>query len=256
MHSKLRGCTAKRLLLLRASCSIVVFALARLFFLLLAAGIMDGTDKPDYDACVAIVTREALKEMVWPALLALLLPVFVGFGFKYFGAWTGRPQLGVEVVAGFMMFGTLAGLLMAMFMDNAGGAWDNAKKLIESQGAKGSEAHKAAVTGDTVGVSFSSNNSHQSLPLVLHAASVRSCADSCFFLLCFCCSLSGSVQGHGRPCAARHHHDGQCTNTTRRRNHSEDARSSSRSALFGVSGQMSTTILVMGPLFAGATGQA
>ena len=93
-------------------------------------GIMDGTEKPDYETCVAIVTREALKEMVWPALLALLLPVAVGFGFKAFGAWTGRPQLGVEVIAGFMMFGTLAGLLMAMFMDNAGGAWDNAKKLV------------------------------------------------------------------------------------------------------------------------------
>jgi len=117
-------------------------------------GIMDGTDRPDYDACVAIVTREALKEMVWPALLALLLPVAVGFGFKAFGVWTGRPQLGVEVVASFMMLGTLAGLLMAMFMDNAGGAWDNAKKLIESQGQKGSDAHKAAVTGDTVGDPF------------------------------------------------------------------------------------------------------
>lgn len=82
-------------------------------------GIMDGTDRPDYRTCVAIVTGEALKEMVWPALLALLLPVAVGFGFKWFGAATGRPQLGVEVIAGFMMFGTLAGLLMAMFMDNA-----------------------------------------------------------------------------------------------------------------------------------------
>jgi inorganic pyrophosphatase len=64
------------------------------------------------------VTKEALKEMVWPALLALLMPVAVGFGFKYFGAMTGRPQLGVEVIAGFMMFGTLAGLLMAMFMES------------------------------------------------------------------------------------------------------------------------------------------
>jgi Na+/H+-translocating membrane pyrophosphatase len=84
-------------------------------------GIMDGTEKPDYETCVAIVTREALKEMVWPALLALLMPVAVGFGFKYFGALTGRPQLGVEVIAGFMMFGTLTGLLMATFMDNASG---------------------------------------------------------------------------------------------------------------------------------------
>ena len=100
------------------------------------------------------MTGEALKEMVWPALLALLLPVLVGFAFKTFGSYTGRPQLGVEVLAAFMMFGTLTGLLMAMLMDNAGGAWDNAKKLIESQGQKGSEAHKAAVTGDTVGDPF------------------------------------------------------------------------------------------------------
>jgi H(+)-translocating pyrophosphatase len=91
-------------------------------------GIMDGTEKPDYRACVAIVTSEALKEMVWPALLALLLPICVGFGFKWFGQYTGRPNLGVEVVAGFMMMATLAGLLMAMFMDNAGGAWVSVEK--------------------------------------------------------------------------------------------------------------------------------
>lgn len=84
---------------------------------------MDGSEKPDYDTCVSIVTREALKEMVWPALLALMLPVVVGFGFKWWGVATGRPTLGVEVIAGFMMFATLTGLLMAMLMDNAGGAW-------------------------------------------------------------------------------------------------------------------------------------
>ena len=81
-------------------------------------GIIDGSEKPDYETCVSIVTQEALKEMVWPALLALLLPVIVGFTFKTFGAYSGRPQLGVEVLAAFMMFGTLAGLLMAIFMDN------------------------------------------------------------------------------------------------------------------------------------------
>jgi H(+)-translocating pyrophosphatase len=117
-------------------------------------GIMTGQEKPDYESCVAIVTKEALKEMTYPALLALLLPIMCGFGFKWFGQWTDRPNLGVEVVAGFMMVGTLTGLLMAMFMDNSGGAWDNAKKLLESQGQKGSDAHKAAVTGDTVGDPF------------------------------------------------------------------------------------------------------
>lgn len=117
-------------------------------------GIMDGSDKPDYGSCVSIVTKAALKEMIRPALLALLLPVFIGFFFRYVGSQTGRPMLGIEVIAAFMMFGTLSGLLMASFMDNAGGAWDNAKKLIESRGEKGSEAHKAAVTGDTVGDPF------------------------------------------------------------------------------------------------------
>lgn len=117
-------------------------------------GIMDGTDKPDYEKCVSIVTKEALKCMIAPAALALGLPVTVGFTFKYIGLYTNRPMLGVEVVASFMIFGTLAGLLMAVFMDNAGGAWDNAKKLIESQGKKGTEQHRAAVTGDTVGDPF------------------------------------------------------------------------------------------------------
>ena len=175
-----------------------------LFVFTCAAGIMDGTDKPDYDACVAIVTREALKEMVWPALLALLLPVCVGFGFKYFGAWTGRSQLGVEVVAGFMMFGTLAGLLMAMFMDNAGGAWDNAKKLIESQGAKGSEAHKAAVTGDTVGVS---ETQHKQAWIVVAAGRNRLLRADCSTFAVFVCFRR--IRSRTRP-------DRRCTSSSRR----------------------------------------
>jgi inorganic pyrophosphatase len=89
--------------------------------------------------------------MARPALLALGVPVAIGFLFRILGESTGRPLLGVEVVAGFMLFGSLTGLLMAIFMDNAGGAWDNAKKLIESKGQKGTDLHKAAVTGDTVG---------------------------------------------------------------------------------------------------------
>ena len=114
-------------------------------------GIMEGTEKPDYEQCVRIVTRAALSEMVAPAALALGLPIAVGFTFRLIGEATGRPLLGLEVVGAFMIVGTLAGLCMAVFMDNAGGAWDNAKKLIESRGEKGTEQHKAAVTGDTVG---------------------------------------------------------------------------------------------------------
>jgi len=117
-------------------------------------GLMENTAKPDYAKCVAIVTKASLREMIKPALLALGMPVLVGLVFRYIGSLTNNPMLGVEVIASFLMFGTLTGLLMAIFLDNSGGAWDNAKKLIESTGAKGSETHKAAVTGDTVGDPF------------------------------------------------------------------------------------------------------
>ena len=122
-------------------------------------GIMAGTEKPDYARCVDIVTRGALREMVAPGLLAVLAPVAVGFGFKYLG---GEGQMGAESVAALLMVGTIAGILMAMFMNNGGGAWDNAKKYIESglfmvDGqvvGKRSDPHKAAVVGDTVGDPF------------------------------------------------------------------------------------------------------
>eukprot|EP00163_Fabomonas_tropica_P009274 TRINITY_DN19076_c0_g1_i1.p1 TRINITY_DN19076_c0_g1~~TRINITY_DN19076_c0_g1_i1.p1 ORF type:complete len:642 (+),score=199.28 TRINITY_DN19076_c0_g1_i1:2-1927(+) len=119
-------------------------------------GIMNGTERPDYDKCVAIVTASALHEMIKPALLALGTPVFIGLLFKYIGQHQGEPLLAVEVLASFLMFGSLTGLMMAMFMDNAGGAWDNAKKYVEAgaYGGKGSDAHHAAVTGDTVGDPF------------------------------------------------------------------------------------------------------
>lgn len=117
-------------------------------------GIMDGSELPDYNACVSIVTRAALREMIRPATLALAAPVSIGFLFKFIGELTGRYMLGIEVVGSFMLFGTLTGLLMAIFLDNSGGSWDNAKKYIEANGQKGSEAHKASVTGDTVGDPF------------------------------------------------------------------------------------------------------
>jgi K(+)-stimulated pyrophosphate-energized sodium pump len=109
-------------------------------------GILQGTQDPDYARCVDIVTSGALKEMVLPGLLAVGLPLAVGFLFKRFG-------VGAEVVAGFLMVGTIVGILFALFLNNGGGAWDNAKKYIETGafGGKGSLAHQAAVVGDTIG---------------------------------------------------------------------------------------------------------
>jgi K(+)-stimulated pyrophosphate-energized sodium pump len=112
-------------------------------------GILKGTSKPDYGKCVDIVTVGALKEMVVPGLLAVGMPVAVGVTFRFLG-------VGAEAVAAFLMVGTIAGILMALFLNNSGGAWDNAKKFIEmgQYGGKGSDTHKAAVVGDTVGDPF------------------------------------------------------------------------------------------------------
>ncbi len=107
-------------------------------------GIMEGTEKPDYARCVDISTAAALKEMVAPALLAVIVPVLIGF------------TLGAEALGGLLAGALVTGFLMAVMMSNAGGAWDNAKKYIENghHGGKGSEAHAAAVNGDTVGDPF------------------------------------------------------------------------------------------------------
>jgi len=140
-------------------------------------GIMAGTSKPDYGRCVHIVTGAALKEMVMPGLLVVCMPVAVGLIFRHFSASyqatseiyapgtilpvpaiAGIPVnlAGAESVAGLLMVGTIAGILLAMLMNNGGGAWDNAKKFIETgqYGGKKSEAHKAAIVGDTVGDPF------------------------------------------------------------------------------------------------------
>jgi len=91
--------------------------------------------------------------MIKPGLLAVLSPIVVGVTFRIIGSYRGKPLLGAEALAGFLMFATSTGILMALFLNNGGGAWDNAKKYIETgkYGGKGSEAHKASVTGDTVG---------------------------------------------------------------------------------------------------------
>ena len=107
-------------------------------------GIMEGKGKPDYASCVDISTKAALREMIIPGIMAVAAPVLVGV------------LLGKEAVGGMLAGSLVTGVLMAIFMSNAGGAWDNAKKYIENgnHGGKGSEAHKAAVVGDTVGDPF------------------------------------------------------------------------------------------------------
>lgn len=107
-------------------------------------GIMEGKAKPDYKTCVAISTTAALKEMLVPGIMAVIAPLAVGL------------ILGSTALAGLLAGSLVSGVMMAMFMSNAGGAWDNAKKYIEegNHGGKGSDAHKAAVVGDTVGDPF------------------------------------------------------------------------------------------------------
>lgn len=107
-------------------------------------GIMEGTEKPDYSTCVEISTEAALREMIIPGVLAIIIPIGVGL------------LLGKDALAGLLCGAVTTGVLVAILMANAGGAWDNAKKYIESGelGGKGSTAHKAAVTGDTVGDPF------------------------------------------------------------------------------------------------------
>lgn len=107
-------------------------------------GLLKGTEKPDYSTCVEISTKAALREMILPGLIAVLSPIVVGI------------LLGAEALAGLIAGSVITGVMMAILMANAGGAWDNAKKYIEggAHGGKGSDAHKAGVVGDTVGDPF------------------------------------------------------------------------------------------------------
>jgi len=125
------------------------------------AGIMEGTGTPDYARCVEISTAGAQKAMVVPSLMALIVPIIVGL------------VLDVAGVLGLLAGGLACGFAMAIFMANAGGAWDNAKKYIESGelGGKGSANHKACVTGDTVGDPFK-DTSGPSLNILIKLMSV------------------------------------------------------------------------------------
>ncbi len=126
-------------------------------------GIMEFENKPDYKACVSISTRSALREMVVPSLIAILIPLLIGY------------VLGPQALAGMLIGAIASGFLLAVMMANAGGAWDNAKKWIETgeYGGKGSEYHKAAVVGDTVGDPFK-DTSGPSLNILIKLMSIVS----------------------------------------------------------------------------------
>lgn len=135
-------------------------------------GILEGKAKPDYKTCVAISTRAALKEMIIPGLLAVLSPVLVGV------------FLGVGALGGLLAGSLVTGVLLAIFMSNSGGAWDNAKKFIETgtHGGKGSVSHKAAVVGDTVGDPFK-DTSGPSINILVKLMSVVSLVFAPLFMM-------------------------------------------------------------------------
>lgn len=134
-------------------------------------GIMEGKATPEYSTCVDISTKAALREMVIPGIMAVVVPVLVGL------------LLGAEALGGLLAGALITGVLMAIFMANAGGAWDNAKKYVEDghHGGKGSEAHHAAVVGDTVGDPFK-DTSGPSLNILIKLMTIVSLVFAQLFL--------------------------------------------------------------------------
>jgi K(+)-stimulated pyrophosphate-energized sodium pump len=150
-------------------------------------GIMEGTGKPEYDKCVAISTEASIKKMVLPGAIAIVSPLIIGF----------MPGLGAEALGGFLAGATVSGVLMGMFMNNAGGAWDNAKKSfekgVEINGEvfyKKSEPHKASVTGDTVGDPFK-DTSGPSMNILIKLMSIVS-----LVIAPTLAQISGTGHGH------------------------------------------------------------
>ena len=135
-------------------------------------GILEGTEKPDYKACVSISTQASVKEMIVPGLMAVIVPIVVGI------------VLGVQALGGLLAGSLVTGVLMAIFMSNAGGAWDNAKKYIEGghHGGKGSDPHKAAVVGDTVGDPFK-DTSGPSINILIKLMTIVSLVFAPLFLM-------------------------------------------------------------------------
>ena len=135
-------------------------------------GILEGKDDPDYKNCVAISTNAALHEMILPGIMAVVTPLVIGF------------ILGVEALGGLLAGSLVSGVMMAIFMANSGGAWDNAKKYIEGlhDGGKGSEAHKASVVGDTVGDPFK-DTSGPSINILIKLMTIVSLVFSASFML-------------------------------------------------------------------------
>ena len=135
-------------------------------------GILEGTDDPDYKSCVGISTNAALHEMILPGVMAVVTPLVIGF------------ILGVEALGGLLAGSLVSGVMMAIFMANSGGAWDNAKKYIEGlkEGGKGSEAHKAAVVGDTVGDPFK-DTSGPSINILIKLMTIVSLVFAASFML-------------------------------------------------------------------------
>ena len=137
------------------------------------AGILEGKATPDYKRCVEISTRAAQREMIVPSLLAIIIPIVVGV------------VLGVSGVLGLLVGGLAAGFTLAVFMSNAGGAWDNAKKMVEEGnfGGKGSPCHKATIVGDTVGDPFK-DTSGPSLNILIKLMSMVSIVMAGLILSC------------------------------------------------------------------------